>query len=128
MHENNGDGLTIIVVEDCDDIRRMLRIKLQRRGYLVLEAENGQVAVELVKQKCPDLILMDLHMPVLDGLAATRILREHEELSQIPIIAISACPEENGQAQSRAAGCSGYLSKPVDFMVLDYLMTSLLAA
>ena len=85
---------TIIVVDDCADIREMLRFMLERRGYLVLEAENGQAAVELAKQECPDLILMDLHMPVLDGLSATRLLRELDELCDVPIIAVSAHARE----------------------------------
>lgn len=128
MPDNNGDTLTIIVVDDSSDIRLMLRITLEMRGYRVLEAENGQVAVELAKRKCPDLILMDLNMPVLDGLAATRILRELEELCRVPIIAVSANTKESHQAAAFAAGCNEYMTKPVNFNELDNLLGSLLAA
>jgi two-component system, cell cycle response regulator DivK len=128
MRENNGAALTIIVVDDCDDIRELLRVTLEMRGYLVLEAENGQVAVELAKQKCPDLILMDLNMPVLDGLAATRHLRELEEMCRVPIIAVSANSKDSHKADAFAAGCNEYLSKPVNFQELDHLLDNLLAA
>lgn len=128
MRENNRECLIIIVVDDCEDIRLMLRFTLEMRGYCVLEAENGQVAVELVKQQCPDLILMDLDMPVLDGLAATRILRELEEMSDIPIIAVSANSKESYQTAACAAGCNEYLTKPVDFNELNHLLSRHLAA
>jgi two-component system, cell cycle response regulator DivK len=128
MLENDCVALTIIVVDDCEDIRMMLRVVLERRGYRVLEAENGRVAVELARRKCPDLILMDLDMPVLDGFAATRRLRELDELYRVPIIAVSANPKDAFQADALAAGCNEYISKPVDFDELGYLMNSLLAA
>ncbi len=94
----------------------------------MVEAENGHVAVELVKQKCPDLILMDLHMPVLNGLAATRLLRELDEMCDVPIIAVFANTKESSHAEARAAGCNEYLAKPVDFRELDHLLSNLLAA
>ena len=128
MRQSNRDGLIIIVVDDCDDIRSLLRVTLEMRGYLVLEAENGQVAVELAKQKCPDLILMDVNMPVLDGLAATRLLRELEEMCRVPIIAVSANSKDSHKADALAAGCNEYLTKPVNFKELDHLLISLLAA
>ena len=128
MNRNNGAALTVIVVDDCRDIREMLRIVLEIRGYCVLEAENGQVAIELVKQKCPDLILMDLQMPVIDGLSATRILRECEEMWDVPIIAVSANPKDSHRRDALAAGCNEYVSKPIDFKHLGYLLSSLLAA
>ena len=128
MCENNGVGLIIIVVDDCADIRLMLSIMLTLRGHRVLEAENGQVAIELAQCNCPDLILMDLYMPVLDGFAATRRLREIDELSHIPIIAVSANSNESHKADALAAGCNEYISKPINFEQLDHLLHSLLAA
>ena len=128
MLENNGVAPTIIVVDDCEDIRLVLRVALERRGYHVLEAENGRAAVELARRKCPDLILMDLDMPVLDGFAATRLLRQLDELCHVPVIAISAHPKDPFQADAFAAGCNEYISKPVDFEELGYLLHSLLAA
>jgi CheY-like chemotaxis protein len=128
MRENNGAGFTVIVVDDCEDIRLMLRVNLEYHGYLVLEAENGQVAIDLASLKCPNLILMDLNMPVLDGLVATRILRELKGMCDVPIIAISASPKEISQTAARAAGCNEYLSKPVNLKELDQMISSLLAA
>ena len=128
MLENDSVVLTVIVVDDCEDIRQVLRLVLEGRGYRVLEAENGQVAVELAKRKCPDLILMDLNMPVLDGLAATRLLRGLDGLCRVPVIAVSAYPKECCQADAFAAGCDEYISKPVDFEELNHLLNSLLAA
>ena len=128
MLENNGVAPIVIVVDDCEDIRQVLRFTLEARGYRVLEAENGLAAVELAKRKCPDLILMDLNMPVLDGLAATRLLRQLDESCRVPIIAVSAYPIESCQADAFAAGCDEYISKPVDFEELNHLLNSLLAA
>jgi CheY-like chemotaxis protein len=128
MLENNGVAPTVIVVDDCEDIRQVLRYVLEGRGCRVLEAENGLAAVELARRECPDLILMDLNMPVLDGLAATRLLRGLDGLCGVPVIAISAYPKESCQADAYAAGCNEYISKPVDFDELGYLLNSLLAA
>jgi two-component system, cell cycle response regulator DivK len=128
MPENNGTGPTVIVVDDCADIRELLRVVLEARGYHVLEAEDGRAAVELAKHKCPDLILMDLDMPVLDGLAATRLLRELAGLCDVPVIAVSAHTRETHRADAFAAGCNEYLTKPVDFAWLDHLLNSLLTA
>ncbi|MGA9997706.1 MAG: response regulator [Pyrinomonadaceae bacterium] len=125
---DNGITITIIVVDDCEDIRDLLRTVLEMRGYSVLEAENGWAAIELAKRECPDLILMDLHMPVLDGLAATRRLRELDEICDVPIIAVSANPKDSHRDHAIAAGCNEYISKPIDFEHLDYLLSSLLAA
>lgn len=81
---------TIMVVDDSDDIRELLRDVLSSEGYNVVETKNGQDAVEIARQACPDLILMDLSMPVLDGYAATRQIREAAEICDVPIVACSA--------------------------------------
>jgi CheY-like chemotaxis protein len=128
MRENNDGGLTIIVADDSSDIRQMLRFMLELRGYRVLEAGNGQEAVELAQLGCPDLILMDLNMPVLDGLTATRRLREHEEMCRVPIVAISANGKQSCHAAALAAGCNECLTKPVSLHELDHLLHRLLAA
>lgn len=126
MPENNGAGPTVIVVDDCADIRDLLRYTLEMRGCCVLEAENGREAVELAQRECPNLILMDLNMPVLDGLAAARILRGLAGMCDVPIIAISANGIESHRAAAFAAGCNEYLTKPVDLVRLDQLLNSLL--
>jgi CheY-like chemotaxis protein len=128
MPEKNGAGPTVIVVDDCPDIREMLKFLLETRGYHVLEAENGQAAVELTRRKCPDLILMDLDMPVLDGLAATRCIRELAGPCEVPIIAISAHTKESCEDDALAAGCNEYLTKPVEFTRLFHLLHNLVTA
>lgn len=125
---NNGWTRTVIIVDDSADIREIFRVMLERHGFGVLEAVDGQAAVELARSKRPDLILMDINMPVLDGLEATRLLRRREGLFQVPIIAVSANPEESHRAAALAAGCNGYVTKPVDFARLGRLVNSLLAA
>ncbi|MGH9900316.1 MAG: response regulator, partial [Pyrinomonadaceae bacterium] len=78
---------TVMVVEDFDDTRFLIRFSLQRLGFRVVEAVNGRDAVELARRRCPDLVLMDLGLPVLDGIAATRLMREMEEMCGVPIVA-----------------------------------------
>ncbi len=114
--------LTVMVVDDNEDLREMLRYMVERLGYRVVEAENGREAIEIARHKCPDMILMDLSMPVMDGLAATRLLREMETVSHVPIVAISANRREQSQAEALAAGCNEYLTKPVNFHQLHGLL------
>ena len=125
---NNGARPTIMVVDDNEDLREMLRFMVERLGYQVVEAENGREAVELARRRCPSLILMDLCMPVMDGFAATRLLREIEEMFHVPIIAISANRREQSQADALAAGCNEYLTKPVNFHQLNNLLSNWLPA
>jgi CheY-like chemotaxis protein len=128
MGVNNEARMTVMVVDDNEDLREMLRYMVERLGYRVVEAENGRVAVELVRHRCPDLILMDLSMPVMDGLAATRLLRQTEEVRHVPIVAISANRRELSQDEALAAGCNEYLTKPVNFHQLHTLLISWLPA
>ena len=123
---NNGD-LTIMVVEHFEDNRFMMRRLLEMSGYRVVEAENGQEAVELARSEHPNLILMDLSLPVLDGLAATRRIREYTELRAVPIVAVSAHDTADFHADALAAGCNEYVTKPIDFGQLDDLLGRLLA-
>ena len=110
---------TIMVAEDFDDTRMMVRKMLEMYGYEVVEAANGQEAVELVWQQCPDLILMDLNMPLLDGLAATEQIRQCKELCKnVTILAITAHDTLGMKEAALEAGCDGYLTKPLD---LDHL-------
>src|SRR4030095_11344340 len=81
---------TILVVDDFDDTRLLLRIWLERRGFRVVEAEDGLEAVRIATTESPDLIIMDMQLPQLDGLSATRRIREVQELSKVPIVAVSA--------------------------------------
>jgi two-component system cell cycle response regulator DivK len=128
METNTGAPLTVMVVDDNADLREMLRYMVERLGFRVVEAENGREAVEIARRKCPDLILMDLSMPVMDGLAATRLLREIEAMYHVPIVAISANRREQSQADAIAAGCNEYLTKPVNFHQLHNLLGTWLPA
>jgi CheY-like chemotaxis protein len=88
---------TVMVVDDCEDIRHMLRLMLQMQGYRVLEATDGRQAVEAACGARPDLILMDLDMPVLDGIAATRQIRAIMDVCRVPIVAVSAHDPERSR-------------------------------
>jgi CheY-like chemotaxis protein len=91
-------------------------------GYTVIEAKDGREAVEFVEQECPDLILMDLSLPEVDGISATRTIRNLEQLCDVPIIALTAHDTEDFYDAAHAAGCNEYVTKPVDFDRLDMLM------
>jgi CheY-like chemotaxis protein len=119
---------TVLVVEDTEDNRFMMRRLLEMSGYSVIEARNGQEAVRLAQDAQPALILMDLSLPVIDGLAATRLIRRVPALKETPIIAVSAHDSADFQAHAIEAGCNGYVTKPIDFNVLDHLIGDLLPA
>ena len=117
---------TVLVVEDFEDNRFMMRRLLEMSGYHVVEAVNGQQAVELAGEESPDVILMDLSLPMLDGLAATRKIRERDQLSRVPIIAVSAHDSADFHAEALAAGCNEYVTKPIDFDQLIQLLDRIL--
>jgi len=112
----------ILVVEDSEDNREILRYVLRASGYGVLEAVNGQQAVSICREKHPDLILMDLSMPVLDGYGAAQQIRELDHLDKIPIIAVSAHATMDYRAKALAGGFNDYLTKPIDFSQLETLL------
>ena len=117
---------TILVVEDFEDNRFMMRRLLEMSGYRVIEAINGEEAIELARRELPGLILMDLSLPQLDGLAATRRIRQHPELRSVPIVAVSAHDTADFHADALAAGCNDYVTKPIDFDQLEVLLARLL--
>jgi two-component system, cell cycle response regulator DivK len=113
----------ILLVEDFDDTRLMLRQILEAKGYRVLEAVNGRDAVEIAERERPDLILMDLDLPILDGIAATQHIRQQAELRDVPIIAVTAYPMSFSHVKAFAEGCNEYLEKPIDFDQMDDLLS-----
>ncbi|HVF49241.1 MAG TPA: response regulator [Pyrinomonadaceae bacterium] len=117
-----------MVVEDFEDNRFMMRRLLEMSGYRVVEAINGQEAVETAERVRPDLILMDLSLPLLDGLAATRRIREQDGLKKVPIVAVSAHDTADFHAEALAAGCNEYVTKPIDFDQLETLLQRLTAS
>jgi CheY-like chemotaxis protein len=120
------DNQLILVVEDFEDSRFMMRRLLEMTGYSVVEASDGEQAVELAVQERPALILMDLSLPKLDGLAATRQIRQHRGVSKIPIVAVSAHDSDESRSEALEAGCDEYVTKPIDFDQLDRLLKRLL--
>ena len=112
----------VLVVDDHEDTRFLLRYMLTARGLDVLEAENGEVALDIAARLHPGLILMDGSLPGLDGLSATRRLREIPTLRRVPIIFLSGHVESAWQAKAREAGSDDYLVKPLDMAQLDRVL------
>ena len=124
--EHRDGAPTVLVVEDFEDNRFMMRRLLELSGYRVIEAVNGEQAVEAAESERPDLILMDLSLPKLDGLAATRRIRQQDGAARVPIVAVSAHDTTDFHADALAAGCNEYVTKPIDFDQLESLLKKLL--
>lgn len=124
--KKQAEPQTVLLVEDTEDNRFMMRRLLEMTGYRVVEAMNGEEAVKLAKTESPNLILMDLSLPVIDGLAATRLIRKLPEFESTPIIAVSAHDTTDFQSEAIEAGCNTYVTKPIDFNELEQLIAKLL--
>ena len=105
----------ILLVEDNEMNRDMLSRRLERKGYEVVIAVNGQQAIDLAAAEKPDLILMDMSLPVVDGWEATRRLKADGLTKQIPIIALTAHAMPEDERKAREAGCNDYDTKPIEF-------------
>ncbi len=117
---------TVMVVEDYEDIRSMMKVMLELYGYDVLLARDGSEAVANAKQFHPDMILMDLSMPFMDGLTATRLIRQtDEQLAHVPIVAITGHGRSHAK-QAYESGCDKVLQKPINFNVLKPMLRSYL--
>ena len=117
----------ILVVDDSADNVAMISLYLQQQGYRVLTASNGEDAITVATQMLPNLILMDINLPELDGLGATRRIRENDSLRDVPIIAITAFGTEGFQRAAYDVGVSGYLTKPLDLDRMNQLIARLLS-
>jgi signal transduction histidine kinase len=106
-------AMTVLVVEDNPVNRKLARNVLRSRGYRVLEADSGEEGIQLARAEHPQLILMDLQLPGLDGLEATKRLKAHPETSAIPVVALSSETTQSAEAHAREAGCAGYIAKPI---------------
>jgi CheY-like chemotaxis protein len=116
----------VLLVEDTEDLRVMIGMLLRRKNVEVLEARNGQEAIEVARSEKPDLILMDLSMPVLDGFQATKIIKSEESTRTIPVIALSAhCYEPTQHVRALQAGCIECLGKPVEWEKLWMILKTL---
>lgn len=118
----------ILVIEDNADMREFLQRILARRGYDYLGAEDGVEGVEIARRERPDLILMDLSLPVLDGFEATRLLKADPATVHTPILAVTAHARDIDKTRALEAGCDGYISKPYSIRDLFDLMARFLPA
>ena len=117
----------ILIVDDSADNVAMISLDLQQQGYRVVTASNGEDAITVATQMLPNLILMDINLPTLDGLGATRRIRENGALQDVPVIAITAFGTEGFQRAAYDAGLSGYLTKPLDLDRMHQLIARLLS-
>ena len=117
----------VLVVDDSVDNVVVLSLDLQNEGYRVVTASNGEEAVSVASLTHPNIILMDISMPQLDGLAATRRIRENETLRDVPVIAITAFSTEGFRRAAYDVGIQGYLVKPIDLQRMHELIRRLLA-
>jgi two-component system cell cycle response regulator DivK len=115
-NEGKGKGSSprILVVEDNQDNREMVVKALNFHGYQVIEAVDGEEAIEKAKAEGPDLILLDIYLPKMDGYEATRRLKGDRDLRNIPVIALTAHAMKGNREEALAAGCDGYIPKPID--------------
>ena len=126
MAEKEPEDLTILVVEDYEDTSLAMRLALEHKGYHIIEASDGAQAVEVAAREHPDIILMDLNLPVLDGLAATERIRANSSSSGVVIVAVTAHQDHDYRARALAVGCNAFVTKPIDFDWLNELISNLL--
>jgi CheY-like chemotaxis protein len=117
----------ILIAEDFEDNRVALKLMLKLAGYDPLEAEDGQQAVELTEREHPNLVLMDISLPLLDGLQATRAIRANPRFQDLPIIIVSAHDSDQSREEARQAGGTGYVTKPIEFEDLKRVIEGQLA-
>jgi Response regulators consisting of a CheY-like receiver domain and a winged-helix DNA-binding domain len=116
---------TVLVVDDFDDTRLLLRTWFERRGFRVVEAADGLQAITQAETESPDLIIMDVQMPQLDGLSATRRIRGLKSLHSVPIVAVSAYGADQFRELALAAGCNEYISTPFEPATLEGIIRDL---
>jgi len=116
----SADNPTILVADDSDDLRQMLCTLLGMKGYRVIEASDGEQAVQATQNETPDLVLLDLGLPRLNGLSVIRRLRNELNLNEVPVVVITGHDKHFKTAV--AAGCDDYLLKPIDFDRLDAIL------
>jgi DNA-binding response OmpR family regulator len=124
MH--NSDQ-TIMVVDDDDDLRALVAEALRKTGYLVVSVASGREAYSLARKTAPDLIMMDIGIPEMDGLATLWKMREHEELAKVPVIILTAYDSYDLRGEAASAGCQIYLTKPFEPSELKQVVNKLLS-
>lgn len=123
MAEEKAQNTTILVVDDVTDNLILISLALQNNGYRVLTAKSGEEAIKTATIARPDLILMDIAMPDVDGLTATRRIRRQPDLQHVPVIALTAFETLGFRQAAFEAGFDGYLTKPIDFQKLNNLIS-----
>jgi len=116
----------VLLVEDVEDTRLFMRLALEDQGFIVFEAEDGQAAVASAERDTPDVILMDLTLPRMDGFAAAKLMREKRALQNVPIIAVTAHQETGFRTDAKASGFDAYVTKPIDINSLKELINGLI--
>jgi two-component system response regulator len=106
----------VLLVEDLEENRRVIRLLARRMGVTLLEAADGQEGLDVAHRELPDVILMDLSLPILDGWTATTRLKADPETAHIPVIALTAHAMAIDEQRARQAGCDGYVAKPIDLI------------
>ncbi|HZI17377.1 MAG TPA: response regulator [Pyrinomonadaceae bacterium] len=119
-------GRTVLVAEDDPDVRLMIGTMMEMRGYRVAQAADGQETLEVARAERPDIILMDLQLPRLNGFSVARFIRQEDALRRVPIIVVSAHDPAKHRALALAAGCNSFVTKPIDFNRLEELMRRLM--
>lgn len=117
----------ILIAEDDDDHRVALKLMLKLNNYGVIEARDGQEAIDCVRRDKPDLVLMDISLPTIDGLQATRELRSQSEFQNLPIIVVSGYDNQETLNRVQACGATSYISKPIEFDDLKKMIEKHLA-
>jgi CheY-like chemotaxis protein len=117
---------TVLIVEDNDLNMKLVRSMLQLGPYQVLEAGDAETGIQIAREHLPDLILMDIQLPGMDGLQATRIIRKDPILSNIPVVALTSYAMQGDEQKATTAGCTGHIAKPIDTrrfldMLAEYL-------
>jgi two-component system, cell cycle response regulator DivK len=125
--QQGDEKILILVVDDSADNVAMISLDLQQQGYRVVTASNGEEAISVAAQTRPNLILMDISMPTLDGLGATRRIREDATLRDVPVIAVTAFGTEGFQRAAYDVGVSGWVTKPINLDRMHQLIARLLS-
>jgi CheY-like chemotaxis protein len=120
--------MRVLIAEDNTENLDMLRRRLERRGIEVVGVGDGQAAVAKCDEVRPDVVLMDVSMPILSGLEATKLIRDNPEIAKTPIIALTAHAMDGDRARCMEAGCDAYATKPVDLASLIATMERLVSA
>jgi two-component system cell cycle response regulator DivK len=126
MEEKDLKDLKVLLVEDVEDTRLFMRLELEQNGFIVFEADDGQKAVEMAKEECPNIILMDLSLPVMNGFTAAKLIRANEVLKNVLIIAVTAHQETDFRSGAKESGFDAYVTKPIDMNWLKELISGLM--